>query len=198
MEERWRIVLREEAEEVGEGEGRVETKCEIASWERRIGCVRFTSRVAKEAVSVDGPVWGGDQKLDHFWRDGVVSLAWLGIYGLKGGVKALTGSKIPAPGQKMSMVPKAAVPASTARSRSVHMATFVRWKMALGLDWCASIRAWASGRRARSAMRTLTPCESSRDANSKLIPEPAPVMRADWPASEEVIVEGWPMCMACL
>ena len=84
------------------------------------------------------------------------------------------GSKTPAPGQTMSRVGKWVEQAVKAEWREGQERTSVLWKMARGKEedveeyW--ETRVSASGRRDRSAMRTLQPRERRRRANSRLIP----------------------------
>lgn len=67
-----------------------------------------------------------------------------------------TGSYIPAPGHTMSAPPNSRVATVNMRSSWSQSRTLVRWKRArAGEEGGRVRRAWASGRRARSARRTL-------------------------------------------
>lgn len=68
------------------------------------------------------------------------------------------------------MLGKCVRAAVKAASSWVQSVTSVAWKMALGESGYCVRRAWASGRRERSAMRTLQPLERRRDAKEKFMP----------------------------
>jgi len=70
----------------------------------------------------------------------------------------------------MSMVLNSLAATANMRSSCGHDVTSVFWKTARGLDVYCSRSALASGRSARSAMRTLQPRERRRDAKLKLMP----------------------------
>jgi hypothetical protein len=80
---------------------------------------------------------------------------------------------MPAPGQRMSMWPNSAMAVSNMRERAGQEVTSVLQKTARGpLDLPLYLvkRAWASGRRERSASRTEQPRERRRDAKEKFMP----------------------------
>lgn len=82
-----------------------------------------------------------------------------------------TGSNTPAPGQTISISPNSFSATSNILSSCAQTVTFVSWKTAREVFpayW--STKAWASGRRARSAIRTLHPFSSSCFAKLRLIP----------------------------
>lgn len=69
------------------------------------------------------------------------------------------------------MWPKVEIAVVNMAARSGHDVTSVFWKIAREVEveyW--SIRAWASGRRERSARRTEQPFERRREAKEKFMP----------------------------
>jgi len=91
----------------------------------------------------------------------------------------------------MSAPPKCSIATSNILSSCAQSVTSVFWKMAFApedVEGYCETRASASGRRARSAMRTLQPFERRSFAKQKLMPEPAPVMIAVFPCTFIAIV----------
>jgi hypothetical protein len=80
---------------------------------------------------------------------------------------------MPAPGQRISMCPKEEIAVSNMWDSCGQDVTSVLQKTARGLLDLPSYlvrRAWASGRRERSASRTEQPRERRRDAKEKFMP----------------------------
>jgi hypothetical protein len=91
----------------------------------------------------------------------------------------------------MSAPPKFSIATSNILSSCAQSVTSVFWKTAFApedVEGYCETRASASGRRARSAIRTLQPFERRSFAKQKLMPEPAPVMTAVFPCTFIAIV----------
>ena len=106
---------------------------------------------------------------------------------------------MPAQGQTILTSPKCVVAAWNMDVREGQDETSVLWKSARAVPDCWGWEYWstkarASGRRVRSARRTLQLWESRRRVKARPMPEPAPVTMAvllamDW--AMVLIDEGW-------
>lgn len=103
----------------------------------------------------------------------------------------LTGSNTPAPGHTIFISPNSFTASSKAACNwfqsmtSVFLNTALAFPPATGLPLITSS---ASGRRAKSATRTLHPCERSSFVNSRQIPLPPPVTSAVFPETRSAIL----------